>query len=74
MAAAIEIVTAAGDLAARRFAEGAPATTKADGSPVTAADVEVERLIRDMIAAGFPATGCAGRNCRRHPARPAAGG
>lgn len=67
LVAVTEIVAAAGDLAARRFAEGAPATVKADGSPVTAADVEVERLIRDLIAARFPGDGVSGEELPETP-------
>ena len=41
-------------MAASRFAAGTSASLKADGSEVTVADVEVERLIRAMIAERFP--------------------
>src|ERR1700728_4258060 len=54
LSAAVEIVTVASRLAAQRFIEGAPVSTKADGSEVTSADVEVEQLIRAQIAARFP--------------------
>ncbi|MGO9727410.1 MAG: hypothetical protein ACLPN6_19060 [Streptosporangiaceae bacterium] len=59
-ATALEFVTQASGLAAARFLEGSPVTQKADGSPVTAADVEVEELLRGLIAGGFPADGIAG--------------
>ena len=46
LAAAVEIARTAGAVAAARFRAGSPISRKADGSEVTAADVEVERLIR----------------------------
>jgi histidinol-phosphatase len=58
--AAIDIVHAAGELAARRFLEGSPGTKKADGSVVTAADVEVEELVREQVAARYPDDGIRG--------------
>jgi histidinol-phosphatase len=58
--AALEIVAPASQLAARRFLEGAPATIKADGSEVTAADIEVEELFRTLIAVRFPGDGVVG--------------
>jgi histidinol-phosphatase len=67
LTAAVEIVTAAGALAARRFAEGSPETRKADGSPVTAADAEVEQLIRDLIAARFPGDAVRGEELGEQP-------
>lgn len=57
---AIEIVTIASRLAAERFTEGSQITSKPDGSEVTAADVEVEALIRSLIAARFPGDGVVG--------------
>jgi len=57
MSAAVEIVAMAGRLAAQRFNEGSPVRIKADGSQVTSADVEVEELIRTLIAARFPGDG-----------------
>jgi histidinol-phosphatase len=60
MSAAVEIAIAAGRLAEQRFFEGAAVSTKADGSVVTSADIEVEQLIRAQIAARFPADGVLG--------------
>jgi histidinol-phosphatase len=60
LAAAVEIVAAPSRLAAQRFLEGAPATIKADGSEVTAADVEVEELFRSLITERFPGDGVVG--------------
>jgi len=57
---AVEIAMAAGRLAAQRFVEGTQVRTKADGSEVTAADTEVEKLLRSLIAARFPGDGVAG--------------
>jgi len=41
-------------LGLRHFARGVTATAKADGSPVTAADTEIEALLRRRLAAAFP--------------------
>ena len=60
LAAAVEIADTASRLAAQRFLEGAPVRAKADGSPVTAADIEVEAVVRSLIAARFPGDGVAG--------------
>ena len=57
LTAALEIVAAPGRLATQRFLEGAPAAIKADGSEVTAADIEVEELFRAQITARFPEDG-----------------
>ncbi|SFP33778.1 histidinol-phosphatase [Geodermatophilus dictyosporus] len=39
-----------GELALAHFRSGVPATRKADGSPVTAADLAVERLLRETLS------------------------
>ena len=52
--AAVEIARAAGLVAAERFAAGTTASLKSDGTELTPADVEVERLIRALIAERFP--------------------
>lgn len=52
--AAVEITRAASGLAAQRFLEGVPVSKKADDTEVTPADIEVEELIRSLIAARFP--------------------
>jgi len=67
LAAAVEIAITASRLAAQRFLEGAPVRTKADGSPVTAADVEVETLVRSLITARFPGDGVAGEELDETP-------
>jgi len=67
LTAAVEIADAASRLAAQRFLEGAPVQTKADGSPVTAADVEVEAVVRSLIAARFPHDGVAGEELAETP-------
>ena len=57
----VGLVRAAGQLAAARFAVGPPlVATKADGSEVTPADVEVEQLLRARIAERFPADAVVG--------------
>jgi histidinol-phosphatase len=58
--AAVEITRAASGLAAQRFLEGVPVSKKADNTDVTPADVEVEELIRSLIAARFPGDGVTG--------------
>lgn len=50
----MEIARSAGAVAADRFAAGTTASLKPDGTEVTPADVEVERLIRATIAERFP--------------------
>jgi histidinol-phosphatase len=60
LTAAVEITRAASGLAAQRFLEGVPVSKKADGTEVTPADVEVEELIRSLIAARFPGDGVTG--------------
>ena len=54
LAAAIEIARTAGAVAAERFRTGSPISRKADGTEVTSADVEVERLIRRLVGQRFP--------------------
>lgn len=54
LTAALQITQAAGAVAADRFRTGSPVSQKADGSEVTAADVEVERLIRRLVEERFP--------------------
>jgi histidinol-phosphatase len=65
--AAVEITRAASGLAARRFLEGVPVGTKTDGTEVTPADIEVEELIRSMVAARFPGDGVAGEELADTP-------
>jgi hypothetical protein len=48
--AAVDITRTASGLAAQRFLEGVPVSTKADGTDVTPVDIEVEELIRSLIA------------------------
>jgi histidinol-phosphatase len=57
---AVGIVELAGALAARRFLEGSPESVKGDGSVVTAADIEVEELVRAQLAERFPGDGVLG--------------
>src|SRR5579864_2363320 len=54
------IATAAGENAIRIRAGGIVAETKSDDSPVTIADKENERLIREALETEFPADGILG--------------
>jgi histidinol-phosphatase len=67
--AAIEIVAEASILASQLFFADVPVRSKADGSPVTAADIEVERLIRSRIASRFPEDGVLGEEDGETPGR-----
>jgi 3'-phosphoadenosine 5'-phosphosulfate (PAPS) 3'-phosphatase len=67
LAAAVDITRAASGLAALRFLEGVPVSTKADDTEVTPADVEVEELIRSLIAARFPGDGLTGEELEDTP-------
>jgi histidinol-phosphatase len=64
---AVEITRAASGLAAQRFLEGAPVSKKADDTEVTPADIEVEGLIRSLIAARFPGDGVTGEELKDTP-------
>jgi histidinol-phosphatase len=58
---AVEVVREAGELTLRWFRSGDLAVErKGDGTPVTAADRAAERLVRERIAARFPADGVLG--------------
>jgi histidinol-phosphatase len=65
--AAVDIAGAASGLAAQRFLEGVPVSRKTDGTEVTPADIEVEELIRSLIAARFPGDGVAGEELEDTP-------
>jgi histidinol-phosphatase len=53
LAFAHSVVDEASVLALRHFSIGVSATPKADGSPVTVADREVEQLLRARISSRF---------------------
>jgi histidinol-phosphatase len=57
---AISISRSAGELAMEHLRKGVAATDKADGTPVTQADKDCERLIREKIAEQFPDDGILG--------------
>jgi len=57
------------ELALRLQAEGIEAETKSDGSPVTIADRECERLICSMLEDAFPGDGILGEEGARKPSR-----
>jgi len=59
-AVALEVAAEADALALRWFAGGVDARAKADGSPVTQADLQVEALARDRLAAALPGHAVAG--------------
>jgi histidinol-phosphatase len=54
LAVAREAAAAAASVIARHYAAGVRVRSKADGSPVTDADLEAERTIRAVIARAFP--------------------
>lgn len=58
--AVMAVARVAGDIALRHFREGVVVETKADGSPVTAADREAERAAREWIERRFPDDGVLG--------------
>ncbi len=60
LAFAHQVANVASVVAMRHFSAGVVATSKADGSPVTDADVAVEQLIRSLIHTHFPADGIVG--------------
>lgn len=57
---ALEVVKSAASVALGYWQQGIAAAAKADGSPVTAADQECERLIAGRLAEQFPADGILG--------------
>jgi histidinol-phosphatase len=60
MQAAAEVARLSGDAAFRHYRSGLEVETKRDGSPVTLADREAERLAREWIARRFPVDGILG--------------
>lgn len=57
---ALELARLAGDHTLRYYGHSVDHTDKGDGSPVTVADREAEALLRERIAARFPAHGVLG--------------
>lgn len=57
---AIDAATKAGDLTLKYFKDQPKVLYKADKSPVTKADIEAEKLIRDIISRKFPTHGIIG--------------
>ena len=55
-----EVARIAGDAALRHFRGSLTVETKSDGSPVTAADREAERAVRDWVERKFPQDGVLG--------------
>ena len=67
---AVEVVRAAGDLTLGWFrASELAVDTKADGTPVTAADRAAERLVRERVAERFPDDGVLGEEEPETPGR-----
>ena len=60
MYAAADVARVAGDVALRHFRSVLRVETKGDGSPVTVADRESERLAREWIERRFPEDGILG--------------
>jgi len=60
MQAAAEVATLAGDHAMQWYRTGVAVETKGDGSPVTIADRDAERVAREWITARFPEDGLFG--------------
>lgn len=60
MEAALEAARRAGDRALKFFGRSVPVDLKADGTPVTEADREAERVAREWIESRFPANGILG--------------
>lgn len=57
---AVEVARAAGRVAQSYYQKGLRADSKADHSPVTVADLESERVAREMIRSRYPADGILG--------------
>jgi myo-inositol-1(or 4)-monophosphatase len=60
------LAQASGDLIRRYFLEGVAAEDKADGSPVTLADREAEKLMHEMIMQQHPSHGILGEEWGEH--------
>ncbi|MGH7651068.1 MAG: histidinol-phosphatase [Gemmatimonadaceae bacterium] len=60
MDAVAEVARVAGDVAKKYYGRGPETRTKADGSPVTVADIEAEQAARAWIASRFPEDGIVG--------------
>ena len=67
LALAREAAIAAGENAIRIRASGLSPKTKPDGTPVTAADTDNERLLRGRIEEAFPGDGILGEEGTRKP-------
>ncbi|MEO0975290.1 MAG: inositol monophosphatase family protein [Pseudomonadota bacterium] len=62
---ALRAAKAGAEIAARHFRASLEITTKADGSPVTAADIEAEKTIRELLGQAFPDDGFLGEETGR---------
>jgi histidinol phosphatase-like enzyme (inositol monophosphatase family) len=64
---AVRVAREAGDITRRHFRQSLTVERKADGSPVTAADREAERFIRESIQRAFPDDGILGEEEGERP-------
>lgn len=65
--AAVEAARAAGSVTLEWFQAGPEVERKADGSPVTVADREAERVLRERLLARFPDDGVLGEEAGEEP-------
>ncbi|HEX9474557.1 MAG TPA: inositol monophosphatase family protein, partial [Steroidobacteraceae bacterium] len=66
LSAALEAARAAAEVIQASYRRNLAVTLKADRSPVTAADVEAERVIRAVLSAQFPDYGFYGEETGQH--------
>jgi len=72
---AVELARQAGELTLRYFRSAALVVEwKTDGTPVTKADRQAERLIREQLELRHPGDGILAKRSQRSRARPGAGG
>ena len=64
---AVRVAREAGDITRRYFRQSLAVERKADGSPVTVADREAERFIRESIQRAFPDDGILGEEEDERP-------
>lgn len=67
LALARQAAVAAGENAIRLYAEGISSQVKPDGTPVSNADTDNERLLREFIEPAFPNDGIVGEEGTRKP-------
>ena len=67
MQATSEAAALAGAFAMRHYRTGVAVETKGDGSPVTIADKNAEKLTREAVSAAFPGDGFLGEEFGDQP-------